>query len=215
MRRAIAARLGQVVPGFRCLAEDLLADRSRVDLFGVDEGGRGVIASIGEREEDALLLIGRALAQRSWVQERLPDWLKLAPALGVRPEAALAAVVLGPAFGSEALAATGALPAGTLSLVAWRFVRNGAGSEVLLERVPVPAGAAQVGLERGEAHRRVLREDGHGARHDGPDQSEGDRELDAHGGRRAAHAGRHRRGEERREREQAEGPHDPGRRALE
>eukprot|EP00964_Phaeocystis_antarctica_P062652 scaffold37559_cov66-Phaeocystis_antarctica.AAC.3 len=78
---------------------------------------------------------------------------------------------------------------------------------VVHERVPVPPGASQVRLERGEPHGRVLREDGHGARHDGPDDGEGDRELDAQGGRRAAHAGRHRPREYGREREQADGPH--------
>ncbi|MGH0032232.1 MAG: hypothetical protein ACQGVC_20770 [Myxococcota bacterium] len=142
LRRAIAGRLHGLVVGYRPVAEDLLADRSRVDLFGVDGEGRGVIVAVGEREEDALLLVARVLAQRSWVAERLPDWLKLAPDLGVRPELPPAAWILCPGFGSEARTAAAALPAGAAHLATWRFVRNGSGSDVLIEPLePQPADA--------------------------------------------------------------------------
>lgn len=122
-----------MVQGFRLLAGDLLAERSRIDLFGVDAGGRGVLALVGDREEDALLLLGRVLAQQAWVQARLPDWRKLAPELPVRPESPVQGLLLCPAFGSEARAAAAALPAGGVRLVEWRYVRNGSAAEVLLE----------------------------------------------------------------------------------
>lgn len=141
--RSIGAHLHQIVPGFRPIAGDLLADHSRIDLFGVDAEGRGVLALLGEREEDALLLLGRVLAQRAWVQARLADWRKLAPELPVRPDSPVYGVLLCPGFGSEARAAAAALPPGAVRLVSWRYVRNGAGADALLEAVgsaaPPPA----------------------------------------------------------------------------
>ena len=135
---AIAADLHPWVPGFRSIARDLLAEESRIDLFGVDERGAGVLVCVGD-EDDAVALLGRLLAQRRWLAARLADWLKLAPGLGVRPDLPLLGVLACPRFGPEARAAAAALEAGWLRLVRYRAVRNGAGVGLLLE---APAAAA-------------------------------------------------------------------------
>lgn len=142
--QSIAARLHHVVPGFRPIAQDLLADASRIDVFGAADDGAAVLALLGEREADALALLARAVAQREWLVAHLPDWLKLAPDLGVRSGAPVQAVVLCPHFGTEAVAAARAVDRGPLQLVTWRCVRNGSEADVLLERLfPAgPAGAA-------------------------------------------------------------------------
>lgn len=142
--RSVAARLHQVVAGFRPVAEDLLADASRIDIFGVAGDGSAVLVLLGEREQEALVLLARALAQREWLAARLPDWLKLAPDLAVRADAPVRVVLLCPRFGSEAIAAARAVDRGPLDLVAWRFVQNGSEADVLLE--PVGPGAPRAGL---------------------------------------------------------------------
>lgn len=137
---AVAARLHQVVPGFRPVAEDLLGDTSRIDVFGVADDGTAVIALIGSDGED-LTLVARALAQREWLAPRLSDWLKLAPHLGVRVDGTPRALVLCPHFGTEARAAARA--AGGVQLVGWHFVRNGSAVDLLLDPLPPEPGPAR------------------------------------------------------------------------
>ena len=129
---AVAGGLHQQVAGFRRLAEGLLAEESRIDLVGVDEDGAAVIVSVGEAN-DALMRVGRLLAQRRWLEPRLADWLKLAPSLGVRPELPIRAVLVCSGFGAEVRAATAAVGAEWLQLVRYRGLRNGAGPDLLLE----------------------------------------------------------------------------------
>jgi hypothetical protein len=136
---AVATRLHRIVPGYRAVAEDLLADASRIDLFGVAGDGQAVIALIGGPGDD-LILVARALAQREWLAPRLADWRKLAPGLGLA-DAPVRALVLCSEFGSEARAAAGAVAPG-IALVSWRYLRNGSDADLLLEPLgpAAPAG---------------------------------------------------------------------------
>jgi len=97
----LGARLGNMVPGWQTLAEDLLGSDATIDLLGSDSSGRTVAVLIGEAGED-LELIGRGLAQRAWIVPRVRDWLQLAPSLPLRPEAGVLAVLLCPSFRPEA-----------------------------------------------------------------------------------------------------------------
>jgi len=136
---ALSARLPGVIPGFRALATDLLADSSRIDVFGVTDDGVAVLALIGDAGDD-LVLLARALAQREWLAPRLADWLKLAPDLGLRSGEPVRAVVLCPSFGPEVRAALRSLEPGAVELVAWRFLRNGSDADLLLDPLcPAPA----------------------------------------------------------------------------
>jgi hypothetical protein len=102
------------------VAEDVLGAESRIDLVAVGAAGEVLLVLAGEAGRD-LELVARGLAQRVWVEARLPDWLKLAPDLGARPEAGVAVVLLCPSFGSEAVAAARATGSGLLTLATCRF----------------------------------------------------------------------------------------------
>jgi hypothetical protein len=152
----LASRLHLVIPEFRPVAEDLLADVSRMDVFGVGGDGSPVLALLGDAGDD-LTLVARALAQREWLAPRVDDWLKLAPDLGLRPGASVQAIVLCPEFGPEARAAVRGLEPGTVRLVAWRYLRNGSDAGLLLENIttgpartrsapPHPAAGFRTGL---------------------------------------------------------------------
>jgi hypothetical protein len=134
----LSARLGELVPGWQPLAEDILGADEAIDLLGSDASGHAVLVQIGEAGED-LELIGRALAQRVWVTPRLRDWLQLSPGLPLRPEAGVLAVLLCPAFRPEAIAAAHSLGPASLILGTYRVFRDGSGLEPLLEAVGAAA----------------------------------------------------------------------------
>lgn len=131
--RQLRGRLHELVPGVRVVVEGLLGAESRIDFVGVEASGRVVLVIVGTDEDD-LALVGRALAQRAWVEARLPDWLQLSPGLGMRPEAGVRVWLLAPRFRPESLAAARA--AGAIALASYRCVRNGGQQpDVLLEAI--------------------------------------------------------------------------------
>jgi hypothetical protein len=145
--RGLRSRLGEVAPGLRVVAEGVLGADAPIDFVGVEPDGRALLVMVGEPGED-LELVARGLAQRSWVQARLADWLQLAPDLGLRPGSGVALLLVCPEFGPASRAAAGALGPDAPALAVYRCVRNGAGVEVLVEplvaegaRPPARAGA--------------------------------------------------------------------------
>lgn len=130
--RQLRLRLPEALPGLRLLAEGILGADARIDFLGVDPEGRATLVLVGE-QQDALALLGRALAQRAWVTARLPDWLQLAPTLGILPGAEVRLVLMAPGFTPDTEAAARSLGADAPILAAYRCVRNGAGVETLLE----------------------------------------------------------------------------------
>jgi hypothetical protein len=130
--RQLRPRIDEFAPGLRVVAEGLLGAETRVDFVGVEASGRVVLVIVGTAEDD-LALVARALAQKAWVEARLRDWRQLAPGLGVRPEAGVRVWLLAPRFRTESLAAARA--AGGIALATYRCVRNGAGSDALVEAV--------------------------------------------------------------------------------
>ena len=141
----LRSRLNDVVPGMRLLARGLRgAAESPIDFLGVEPAGRAVLVLVGMAGED-LELIGRALAQRAWVESRLEDWLQLAPDSGIRPEAGLLAQLLCPAFRHEARLAARSLGPERVALGTFRFVRGALGVEALLERILDDAPAPRAG----------------------------------------------------------------------
>jgi hypothetical protein len=132
LRHRLRTRLPEILPGLRFAAEGLLGAEAPIDLVAVEPSGRAVLLLVGDAGED-LELVGRALAQRAWVEARLGDWLQLAPHLGIRPQAGARVVLLCPAFRPETLAAVRSLGPDGPSLVAYRCIRNGGEVAVLLE----------------------------------------------------------------------------------
>jgi len=135
--RSLRSRLGEISPGLRVVAEGVLGADAPIDFVGVEPDGRALLVMVGDPGED-LELVARGLAQRSWVQARLGDWLQLAPELGLRQGSGVALLLLCPDFGPASRAAAGALGPDAPALAVYRCVLNGAGIEVLVE----PLGAA-------------------------------------------------------------------------
>jgi hypothetical protein len=132
LRAAIRARWAGIEPTVRILAEDLQGLESRIDFIGVAPGGGAVVALIG-RDEPDLSLVARGAAQRAWVAARLVDWLKLAPGLGVDPEAPVRLMLFAPAFGGEARAAARALQGLAGELCIYRALRRADTVSIIVE----------------------------------------------------------------------------------
>lgn len=130
--RGLAARLGDAAPGWQPLAEGILgASPRRIDFVGLQPGDRLTAVLVGDAEED-LELIARGLAESDWLTRRVPDWLQLSRDLVIRPDVATQAVLLCPAFRSEAVVAARAVGE-RLRLATYRWVRSGTASEPLIE----------------------------------------------------------------------------------
>ena len=134
--RLLRPRIGKALCGARVVAEGVLAAESRIDFVAVEPSGRVVTAVVGEAGGE-LAAIGRALAQRSWLEARLADWLQIAPQLGAVPGAGILATVLCPTLSEEARTLAAA-QGDALRLARIQFVRNGAGLEILIETPPLP-----------------------------------------------------------------------------
>jgi hypothetical protein len=130
----LRTRLSEVVPALRLIAEGVLGADSSIDFVGVEPTGRVVLILVGE-EGDDLELIGRAVAQRAWVEPRIRDWIQLAPNLGVRPGAGARAVLLCPSFRRETETAAAALGDQAVSLVRYRSLLNGGALQILIEPI--------------------------------------------------------------------------------
>jgi hypothetical protein len=129
--RGLAARLGDVAPGWRPLAEGILGADARIDFVGTQPGGRLTAVLVGAAGDD-LVLVARGIAQTDWLEARIPDWLQLSRELAVRPDLAVQAILLCTGFRPEALAASRAL-GDRLRLATYRWVRSATASEPLLE----------------------------------------------------------------------------------
>ena len=128
-------RLGELVHGFHLIAEGLLGADSKIDFVGIEPSGRVVLILLGETGED-LQLVGRALAQRAWVEPRVRDWIQLAPSIAARPAAGVRVLLLCPDFCPQTEAAAASLGNDVVSLARYRCLRNGADLQLLLEGTP-------------------------------------------------------------------------------
>jgi len=140
-------RLGELVHGLHLIAEGLLGAESKIDFVGVEPTGRVVLILLGEPGED-LQLVGRALAQRAWVEPRVRDWIQLAPDIAARPGAGVRVLLLCPDFCAQTEAAVASLGNAVISLARYRCLRNGADLHLLFEAHPQspPAGPVEMVL---------------------------------------------------------------------
>ena len=145
--RLLRARLSELWPALRVVAEDVLAAETSIDWVAVDPDGRAVAVLVDDAGRD-LDAIARAMAHRAWLEARLGSWVQLAPQSGLRPEVGVRALVLCPGFRAEAIAAAAAAPTGALSLAVYRCLRDGAGVHVLVEPLAAEASAAPSKPER-------------------------------------------------------------------
>ncbi len=153
----LRARLVSIDPRLRFFAEGVLGADARIDGVAVDDAsGAAVLLLIGGPGED-LELVGRAVAQRAWVEARLEDWLKLAPELGLRPEAGVRVILACPGFRAETLAAARALGAERVQLARYQRSGNGDRVQLLLEPRAEAAAAPAPSVEREVAEPPLFR----------------------------------------------------------
>jgi len=143
-RRLLRGALGEWIPGWQPLAENMLGADARIDLLGRDAAGRAVIALLDLEPDGDMALVAWGLAQCAWVDARLPDWAQLAPDAGFASAAGARALLLAPRFRSAALAAAAVHP--DLQLLELRLSDDGRSEPRLwLESVDgaVPAGSTR------------------------------------------------------------------------
>jgi len=121
LRRAIRHELLRRDGSWRVIAEELLAESSRIDLLVRGAEGELVVIRIGAAEEDAALLT-RLLSDRAWLAPRIEDWMKLAPELDLDPTAGIRGLLVCPDFGRETCLATTGLPERSMELLRYRFL---------------------------------------------------------------------------------------------
>ncbi len=131
-------RLGELVHGLLVIAEGLLGADSKIDFVGIEPSGRVVLILLGEPGED-LQLVGRALAQRVWVEPRVRDWIQLAPNIAARPAAGVRVLLLCPDFCAQTRAAVASLGDDVVSLARYRCLRNGADLHLLFDHPTEPS----------------------------------------------------------------------------
>ena len=128
LRRAARVALRRLAPGLRILTEDFLAEASPIDLLAVSARGELVAIRIagddaGDEREVALQFT-RSLSDLSWLSRRGGDLARLAPELGLTPEAAPRALLLAAAIPAEVRSAAALLGDVAIELASYRCVRQ-------------------------------------------------------------------------------------------
>jgi hypothetical protein len=113
------AALSQLEQPLEPVVEGILGLDTRIDAIARDAGGRAWAILRCEPDRAAARLT-EGLAQCSWLEPRLDDWLKLAPELGIRPEAGVGLVLLCTAFDAHTRAAARTLGRNRVRLVTLR-----------------------------------------------------------------------------------------------
>ena len=135
-RDAVRRQLPHLKPPLRLVAEDVLAETSRIDFIALDPSGDLVLLLVGQEGDDAALFT-RALAHSAWIRARLPDWRQLAPELGLAESARVRAILLCPSFRPETLAAAAGLE-NAVQLVLCCSVRTGSETRIVFEDLTGP-----------------------------------------------------------------------------
>jgi hypothetical protein len=97
--------LERMQPPLQTLAENILAEGSRIDLVTRDPLGAVVVVLIADWGRD-LAGFTRVQAHVRWVRDRIPDWRQLAPDLAISPD--VQGLLLCPDFQPETITAANA-----------------------------------------------------------------------------------------------------------
>jgi hypothetical protein len=140
LRRELRSRLGQLGVSLQILAEDVLGeDDQRVDWVAVEPNGRAWVALVDASGEDDGL-VARGLAQRAWVQARLPDWTQLAPGLVARADECPHLLLIAPDFSRVTRVAAREAGGEGIRLARYRWRVGRRGAELVLRPLePLPS----------------------------------------------------------------------------
>jgi len=135
--RQLRSRLPKLPDPLEIVAEQILGLESRIDFVAKDQRGQVVLVFLADRESD-LGLLADSLAQRSWMEPRVADWMKLAPHLGLRPQLGVRVLLLASHLDPRTIAAAKSLEGRVIDLGICRPVANGAGFEILIDLLEAP-----------------------------------------------------------------------------
>ncbi len=130
--RRLRTRLPKLPDPLEIVAEQILGLESRIDFVARDQQGQVVLVFLADRGSD-LTLFADALAQCSWMEPRVADWLKIAPQLGLRPELGVRALLLCPRLDPRTVAAAKSVEHPSIELGTCRPVSTGAGVEIQID----------------------------------------------------------------------------------
>jgi hypothetical protein len=105
----LPALVASLADPLHTLVEQVSGLSGEIDLVARDGRGRAVAVRLAGAGEDLAALVD-LVAQCDWLAPRLRDWLKLNPALGVRPDLGVRGLLLASEFDPRTLAAARALP---------------------------------------------------------------------------------------------------------
>lgn len=145
LRRALRLALRRAQPELQVLAEDFLAETSRIDLLGLGEDGELVSVRVsspspkGSPDELGAEILAQGLSDLHWLTPRIADLRTLAPDLGLnlhaRPRVQLVAPAFGPEIVSAAAWACAEAGGNRLSLFRYRAARRQGQLALLLDAV--------------------------------------------------------------------------------
>ena len=143
--RQLRSRLPKLPDPLEIIAEQVLGLESRIDFVAKDPRGQVVLVFLADPGSD-LGLLADSLAQRSWMEPRVADWVKLAPHLGLRPQLGARVLLLAAHLDPRTIAAAKSLvgrilgvEGRILDLGICRPVGNGAGVEILIDLLEPPS----------------------------------------------------------------------------
>jgi len=135
--RQLRSLLPRLTDPLEIVAEQILGLDSRIDFVAKDRRGQVVLVSLADRGSD-LRALADSLAQRSWVEPRVGDWLKLAPQLGLRPELGVRVLLLASHLDPRTIAAARSVEGPVIDLGLCRPIPNGAGIEIWVDLLDTP-----------------------------------------------------------------------------
>ncbi len=133
----LRSRLPKLPDPLEIVAEQILGLESRIDFVAKDRRGQVVLVFLADRGSD-LGLLAEALAQCSWMEPRVADWVKLAPHLGLRPQLGVRVLLLASHLDPRTIAAAKSLEGHVIALGICRPVTNGDGFKVLIDLLEAP-----------------------------------------------------------------------------
>ena len=135
LRRELRSRLGLLGTPLQLLAEDVLGEEDeRIDWVAAEPDGRLCVVLLAH-EPGGERLLASGLAQRAWMQARIPDWQQLVPGLGVRADLRPHLLLLAPDFSRVARRAAREADPDGLRLARYRWDRVGGEARLIIEPV--------------------------------------------------------------------------------
>jgi len=135
--RQLRSRLPKLPDPLEIVAEQILGLESRIDFVAKDPRGQVVLVFLADPGSD-LGLLADSLAQRSWMEPRVADWVKLAPHLGLRPQLGVRVLLLASHLDPRTIAAARSLEGRVIALGICRPVTNDDGFETLIDLLEAP-----------------------------------------------------------------------------